>query len=156
MTAAAFQATYTDFRLIKGRKVVQLVFEVPLEGADAAYQALGGMPDPGKSVWCAVARLDTGNKPPVLHKEAGPAGEPGPASRLTRQAAIACKDPMFRKFLMQHGMLFGDSSDNAAVTVRLICDVQSRRDIIPGTPAGDEWENLYGKFIAWRDVPDAA
>lgn len=57
--AAAFEATFTDWRLIKGRKVVQVVLEVPLELADRAYQALGGMPDPAGSVWVAVARLNT-------------------------------------------------------------------------------------------------
>jgi len=37
---------------------VQVVLEVPLEAADQAYTALGGMPDPGKSVWVGVARLN--------------------------------------------------------------------------------------------------
>jgi len=60
MTAAAFQATYSDWRLIKGRKCVQVVFEVPVEQADQAYQVLGGMPDPSKSVWCAIARMNSG------------------------------------------------------------------------------------------------
>ncbi len=35
-------ATFSDFRLVKGRKVCQLVCEVPLEQADAALAALGG------------------------------------------------------------------------------------------------------------------
>lgn len=56
--AAAFRATYSDWRLIKGRKVVQVVFELPLEAADEAYTALGGMPNPAAEVWCAVARLN--------------------------------------------------------------------------------------------------
>src|SRR5690348_1035465 len=57
MTAAAFQATYSDWKVVKGRKVVQVVFELPLETADAAYQALGGMPIPANEVWCGIARL---------------------------------------------------------------------------------------------------
>jgi hypothetical protein len=57
MTAAAFQATYADWRVIKGRKVVQVCFEIPLEAADTAYQVLGGMPIAAKEVWCAVARI---------------------------------------------------------------------------------------------------
>src|ERR1043165_3840449 len=59
MTAAAFQATYSDVKLIKSRKVVQIVFEIPLEGWDAASLALGGMPNPAAEVWCGIARLET-------------------------------------------------------------------------------------------------
>ena len=40
MTAAAFRASYSDWKLIKTRSVVQIVFEVPLEAADEAYQVL--------------------------------------------------------------------------------------------------------------------
>lgn len=57
MTAAAFSATFADWKLIKTRKCVQIVFEVPLEAADAAYQVLGGMPDPGVSEWFGIAKL---------------------------------------------------------------------------------------------------
>jgi hypothetical protein len=57
MTAAATQATFSDFRIVKGRKVAQLVFELPLEGADAALAALGGLPQPATERWFAIARL---------------------------------------------------------------------------------------------------
>lgn len=54
---AAIEAAYSDFKLIKGRKVVQLIFEVPLEKANEAFHVLGGMPNPTSEVWVAVARL---------------------------------------------------------------------------------------------------
>lgn len=54
---AAFSASYSDWRVIKGRKVVQIVLEVPLEAADHAYNVLGGMPNFGSENWFAVARL---------------------------------------------------------------------------------------------------
>lgn len=66
MSAAAFQACYSDLRLIKGRKVLALVFEVPLEHSSSVLDILGGVPDPSKSVWCAIARLN---------KEGGEAAE---------------------------------------------------------------------------------
>ena len=53
----AFQATYSDFKLVKTRKVVQIVLEVPLEAAGHAYNVLGGMPTFGNEQWFAVARL---------------------------------------------------------------------------------------------------
>ena len=55
---AAFSATYSDWRVIKGRKVVQIVFEVPLEASGHAYNVLGGMPNFGDDEWFAVARLE--------------------------------------------------------------------------------------------------
>ena len=56
---AAFSASYSDWRVIKGRKVIQVVLEVPLEAADHAYNVLGGMPKFGSEQWFAVARLNS-------------------------------------------------------------------------------------------------
>ena len=58
--AAIFRASYSDWKLIRTRKCVQIILEVPLEGglAHAAYAALGGMPDPAAETWVAVAHLD--------------------------------------------------------------------------------------------------
>lgn len=55
---AAFSATYSDLKLIKTRKVVQFVFEVPLEAAEHAMNVLGGMPSPMTENWFAIARLE--------------------------------------------------------------------------------------------------
>jgi hypothetical protein len=62
--AAIFRASYSDWKLIRTRKCVQIILEVPLEGglAHAAYAALGGMPDPAAETWVAVARLKTTGK----------------------------------------------------------------------------------------------
>ncbi len=54
---AAFSATYSDWRVIKGRKVVQIVFEVPLEASGHAYNVLSGMPNFGSEKWFAIARM---------------------------------------------------------------------------------------------------
>jgi len=75
---------------------------------------------------------------------------PAPASRLTRQAAICCRDQRFRTFLQCNGMP-ATTPEQAAIAVKLICHVESRKEFIAGTSAGDRWEQLYGKFIAWRD-----
>ena len=53
----AFSATYSNWRVIQGRKVIQIVFEVPLEAERHAYNVLGGMPNNGKENWFAIARL---------------------------------------------------------------------------------------------------
>lgn len=54
---AAFSATYSDLKVIRGRKVVQFIFEVPIEAAGHAYNVLGGMPSPMDEKWFAIARL---------------------------------------------------------------------------------------------------
>jgi hypothetical protein len=54
---AAFGAVYSDLKLIRTRKCVQIVFEVPIENFDHAYQALGGMPDNSRSDWFAIAKM---------------------------------------------------------------------------------------------------
>jgi hypothetical protein len=48
---AAVKATFSDFRLIKGRKQAQLVLEIPIEEADRALAALGGIPQPQSDHW---------------------------------------------------------------------------------------------------------
>lgn len=58
----AFRAAYSDWKVVKTRSCVQVVFEVPIELADEAYKVLGGMPQPSKSVWCGVARLNEKTK----------------------------------------------------------------------------------------------
>ena len=57
---AAFSATYSDWKVVKTRRVVQIVFEVPLEAAGHAYNVLGGMPRFEKEEWFAIARLKHG------------------------------------------------------------------------------------------------
>lgn len=59
---AAFSASYSDFRIIKRRKVVQVVLELPIEAAGHAWNVLGGVPDPTESRWFGVARLKPGTK----------------------------------------------------------------------------------------------
>lgn len=54
---AAFSASYADLKVIKTRRVVQIIFEVPLEAAGHSLNVLGGMPDTESEAWFAIARL---------------------------------------------------------------------------------------------------
>lgn len=181
--AAAFKASFADWKLIKTRGCVQVVFEIPLHEADAAYQALGGMPDPAKERWFGIARLNPSNVAGVpatsAAREAGEdLGEPSTSAsrprkpvaidkRLAQQAGIACADPMFQAFLATckrnawdafdvMGMQNATRTERSASTVRVLCGVGSRKEIVNGTPEGDEWQKLYGEFLVWRDVPELA
>jgi hypothetical protein len=159
MTTAAFQATYSDWRLIKGRKCVQVVFEVPVEKADEAYQVLGGMPDPSESVWCAIARMNSGETEEAQARSTQEIGRPGPQSsggratpdkRLVQQAAMCCADPLFRKFLDRKYAGGIETEDDARDFVRGWCNVTSRAFIVPGTIAAIRWDELYSTFLAWK------
>ena len=53
------QADYSNWRTVAGRKVLQLVFEVPIEQTADVMEKLG-VPMPGENKWCAIALLDIG------------------------------------------------------------------------------------------------
>lgn len=167
--AAAFRASYADWKLIKTRSVIQIVLEVPIEQADRAYQVLGGMPAPGAEQWCAVARLNEGVKvaPELPVEAAGSCGEtpdrphfprmPVSANRrLAQQAGMLCADPVFRAFLNEEGPIgIGPITDeeSAALAVRELCGVKSRAELTPGSDAARRWSDLHGRFLAWKMVP---
>lgn len=155
-------ATYSDWKPIKTRRVIQIIFEVPWEGADAAYQVLR-MPDPGGSEWYSITK-----HVPNAGALSSPVGEAGrtqqgtaPASRLTQLAGMACNEPLFWKYLTKLGYRI-DSEDRAVnrelsrLAIYEECKVKSRKEFIVGTPAGDRWLKLYDAFALWRDAPEAA
>lgn len=59
---AAIGACYADFKLIRTRGVVQLIFEVPVEQASHVLEVMGGMPDNDKSSWFAIAKMNKAEK----------------------------------------------------------------------------------------------
>lgn len=154
-TAAAFKATYSDWRLIKGRKVVQVVFELPLENANEAYAALGGMPNPAAETWCGIARLNTGGMAaPVREGEASNNEARRPPSRNPYQvrAVMLCKDGLFRRWLEIESKLDDVSEEDAAVYIRTKCGVKSRSEILPNTEAGNRLDIVESAFRCWRDA----
>jgi len=54
---AAFTGTYSDWKVIKTRRVVQIIIEVPIEAAGHAYNVMGGMPRFDNEEWFVVARM---------------------------------------------------------------------------------------------------
>jgi hypothetical protein len=174
MTDAAFKAEYADWKLIRGRKVVQVVFEVPIELSDAAYDVLGGMPNPAVSSWFGIARLN----PEAANKEGGDENTAGKGSRLDKTApqlpakvagaaksyaqecGRMCNDVRFQQFIKQkviNGDLPGlvdvrrwnhDALGATADFVRDWCSVISRADILDGTGAAVWWNQLVAEYEA--------
>ncbi|MGX7706351.1 hypothetical protein [Methylobacterium sp. Gmos1] len=124
--------TFADFKLIKGRKVAQIVVEIPIEQADAIVAALGGLPNPAVERWVAMApvnmeaaraassetaeqrsnhsaqgeadslRVSEGSRP----ASASPASERKQLS-VASKIALTCRQPTFQAFLRQEPGLLG-------------------------------------------------
>lgn len=150
-----FQGTFSDFRIVKGRKVVQIMVEVPSEQANAALAALGGLPDPANPAWVAVARLDAkhGETPKQIEppKERKRWEDMPPA----QQSAIRCGEESFREFLAECRQPTGAAwrgapdAEAAAACVRLICGVNSRSELNTDPTAATAWRHLDNEYWLW-------
>lgn len=152
----AIQATFSDFKLIRGRKCCQLVFEIPLEGADAALVSLGGLPQPSQEAWFGIARLDTTQpKPKALSAPAQRDSDARerrafPDLPIPAQAGIVCNEPAFWKYVHETtGERLADKTE-AAVYVRKFCEVGSRTEIADNPRAKLRWELLLSDYWGWR------
>lgn len=157
MTAAAFSGTFADFRIVKTRKLAQFVIEVPLEAADDALKALGGLPRSDQERWVAVARLQDGRghgaggdgSPAAAASEADAA----PARRFSQEAGRLCKDKRFRMWLERAPELAGTpfvaplDSDDAAACVRRFCKVRSRSEFDTDFEAAVRWRKLRDRYM---------
>lgn len=150
---AIAKGTFADFKVIKTRKTAQLIIEVPIEGADAALAALGGVPRADREIWVAVARLQ---------EDGTQAAPPEPEKRkhsLAQQAAIMCGDVGFQTFLEQRYTeqykrsvdALGHNADAVAETVRAVCGVKSRRDFDQDEEAAARWQKLHGQYLVWAN-----
>ncbi len=148
----AFKATYSDIKLVKTRKVVQFVFEVPVEAADNAMRLLGGMPRPDQEQWVGIA--------PITEEAATRAPTPAdkPKRRMAdlsraQQAGILCSEPQFTNFLARyHEMKVRPEqtiAEAAAEFVRSYCKVTSRAFLDSEPDRGEVWDQLRTEFDAW-------
>lgn len=154
----AFKATYSDWKLVKTRQVVQIVFEVPLAEADSAYELLGGMPAPATERWFGIAAL-RGSEPakpqPVVDKP--PAGAKREWRDLppSQQAGIRCEELIFEQFLKEERQDDWADAQNARDAVCLICGVTSRSELVTNHKARVIWKQLDDQFQAWKAMEHA-
>ena len=140
MTATAFQATYSDFKIIRGRKVCQIVLEVPLEAADAAMAVLGGVPRPDQETWVGVARIA-----PASPQELPARPVDGKEDKsLVLRSVMLSDDKRFAVYV-DHRNGMGGPTDY----IRNYCGVKSRKDIVIGSPAAREFIELEADFYTW-------
>lgn len=153
---AAFRGTYSDWRLVKTRAVVQIIFEVPLANADAAYEVLGGMPVHGKERWFGIAAIkSTAEEAAQPRQDSPPSSHPGGAKREWRdippaqQAGIRCEEPIFAAFLKETRKDDWHETQDATDCVRLICGVESRAYLSTNQRARVIWHQLDTEYQAW-------
>lgn len=148
MTAIA--ATFVDFRNIKGRKQLQMVFEIPVEQMMEALAILGS-PNEHEPSWFAIAPLNYKPEPKALqHKEPRKLAD----MRLSQQAALLCEDGAFIKWVLNRadrawveGSLEGEQHPRTSeAAVRSLCGVLSRSEFDTHETAAARWKHLYGEW----------
>jgi len=171
------QADYSNWRTVAGRKVLQLVFEVPIEQT-ADVMAKLGVPMPGENKWCAIALLDTtacasgngdgkhGNAPKQSNvSEAGESQSGNSVTPINARTAVAGTSPRERERkrfaslpLSQQAaircqdndfklFLNASNAEDAAVKVRSLCGVSSRSEL-------NELKNMASRE-AWFGILDS-
>lgn len=148
----AFRATFSDMKLVKTRQVAQLIFEIPLSEFDAAYEVLGGMPNPASERWFGIAALAHAKvqppQPPVGKRDWRDIAP-------SQQAGIRCDDAVFVAFLKEkYPDEWHESVGDSAECVRLICGVESRTKLNDGAHRV-LWHQLDTQFSAWKALENA-
>lgn len=154
---AAFRAVYADWKLVKTRQTVQIIFEVPLHEADKAYDVLGGMPAPAAERWFGIAALATEHAKPQPVVDRPPAGAKRDWRDLPpqQQAGIRCDEPTFAAFLKEERKDDWHEATDVADCVRLICGVKSRAELSTNHKARVIWTQLESQYQAWKAMEHA-
>jgi len=144
--SAAIKATFSDFQLVKTRKLAKLIFEVPIEEADKALDVLGGVPRSDRERWVGITLLDLQVVATVFDEVTHLAFCDLP---FPQQAGIKSNDTTFQLWMSVH-YNHCDINYDCADAIRAHCGVRSRADILPGTSAGDKWIELLREFENYR------
>lgn len=137
--AAIIKATFSEWRMVKGRKVLQIICEVPLEAQRQVFEALGA-PMPDAETWVAIARL----RPEAVQQPEPEQLEPPrrPAS-MAQLAGILCNEGAFQQFIKVK------NAAEAAEYVRAHCRVSSRANIDGNPDATEAFKTLKGEYELW-------
>ena len=141
-----FRASYADFNTVKGRKVLQIILELPIEEGNAALAALGGVPRFDQPVWVGVARLDTSaitEKPKPLPKP----HKNWDDMSYSQQSGVLCNDDDFRRFVQE-----SHNSYSPVDFVRSFCEVVSRSELDTPGAAATKWEILVEEYRNWQRI----
>ncbi|WP_313193127.1 hypothetical protein [Shinella zoogloeoides] len=131
MDKLAISATFVDYRRIKGRKVHQIIFEVPSEKWQETYSVLGE-PSIETSDWFAIAKMQ-GIEP-----------EKAKGGRLAQRAGILSNEGGFAAFAAEK---FGKEP---VALIYDFCGVASRAHLDHDESAAAKFHELTREYDAWR------
>lgn len=137
MTDAVMRGAYSDFKVIKSRKVIQMVIEFPIESS-ANFVEMFGIPQPHEEQWVAVALM---NKTAVVKNET--------ALKAIQDAGILCKSQSFGRWLKdERGMTEVNPQDpnSIAQALRAILGVRSRSELNTDGEALKVWHALKSSY----------
>ena len=137
MTApVAIQGDYVDLRFVKGRKVCQVVIEIPIEAGES-FVASFGTPNPANGVPVALARIQVGAQP-----VAEPERKQWDELSLAQQAGILCSDKQFQNW---GGFM---NAEHAAQWLRDRCHISSRADLDKNLDAARTFREINSQYRA--------
>ena len=144
------QADYCDLRFIKGRKVIQVVLELPIE-AGAQFVSMFGTPDPSKTIPVGIARIDPSKKSNRERLEEALAKPKG--GKLAQRAGIICSEKPFLVFLddaEEYGEPFQSGTKDPAQYIRELCHIDSRAELDHNSEAARKFHDLELSYNAWK------
>ncbi len=149
------KAVFYNWRPVVGHKRLQLIFEVPLEDTSVVLKMLGP-PMPDKETWCAIALLE-----PVAMQDFFDQQQHGHTVGIVpnpkrafcdlsfpQQAGIKSNDLKFKLWMSVNYP--AKNGEDCASAIRDYCGVKSRKEILPGTEAGEKWLDLLRAFDGYR------
>ena len=132
---AAIQGDYVDLRFVKGRKVCQVVIEIPIEAGES-FVAAFGTPNPANGVPVALARIQSGTV------AVEPERKQWDDLSLAQQAGILCGDKQFQNW---GGFM---NAEHAAEWLRDRCMILSRADLDKNPDAARTFREINSTYRA--------
>lgn len=153
---AVIRATFSDWRTVKGRKQLQLIFEVPLEQQQDVLTKLGA-PKPSDPLWCAIAVLDLNKAQEPPKAEANAASEKAKEryrqmpewQKAATRAVLLCKDKTFQQWMAELRNVSWHATkgeEYCSAQMRNYLNVASRRDIATDERAYNAFVGLETSF----------
>lgn len=136
---------------------IKITLHVPVERGNELNAMMQKWPTYTDPVPVALARLNFVPQPAKEKAEIVTASEPEPPAwinRYAQRAGILCNDPRFQGFLLERyapGTMVIDPVTRrewAAAKVRELCEVESRGDILPNSPAANRFDILESAYLA--------
>ena len=156
---AAIQAQLVDIQNDRQHKgSIKITLHVPTEAGGLLTRAFG-WPSYAAPVAVALAALHPEKLLQVDAQEQPSRGVDLPAPRppnnkkMAQRAGILANDSLFWCYLEELNNGTEIMEDEAAEYIRDYCQVTSRVNIVPGTPAGELFSELLTKFTNWKLVP---